>query len=61
MAANWSDRRRVAELQVYADQSLPSSARQNVESAIASIGLNAKFRAERLPQISEWLAGKTQR
>ena len=56
IAANSSDRKRIADLQTYADQHIPSSARQNVESAIATINLKVKFRSERLPEIDKWLA-----
>ena len=61
IAGNSSDRKRAADLQTYADQHIPSSARQSVEAAISSINLNARFRAERLPQIDGWLASKTVR
>jgi aminopeptidase N len=58
VAARSSDPKRIADLQAYADQNLPASARQSVENAIAAIKQNAKFRAERLPEIDAWLAGK---
>ena len=56
IASQSSDRKRAADLQTYAGQHIPASARQNVESAISTINLNVKFRAERLPQIDEWVA-----
>jgi len=56
IASRSTDRKRAAELETYAAQHIPASARQNVESAVASISLNVKFRAERLPQIDQWVA-----
>jgi aminopeptidase N len=56
-----SEQGRIKDLQAYADQHIPASARQRVTSAIASINLNAKFKSERLPEIDEWLAAKTTR
>jgi hypothetical protein len=56
IASRSTDRRRAGELETYAAQHIPASARQNVESAVASISLNVKFRAERLPQIDQWVA-----
>jgi aminopeptidase N len=53
-----SDHNRLTDLQAYADQHIPANARQSVESAIATIKLNAKFRSERLPEIDKWLAGR---
>jgi aminopeptidase N len=61
IASSSSDRKRAADLQTYADQHIPASARQSVESAISTINLNVKFRAERLPEIDAWLAGQTAR
>ena len=61
IATQSSDRKRVADLQAYADQHIPSSARQNVEASISTINLSAKFKAERLPEIDAWLAAKTAR
>jgi aminopeptidase N len=56
IASRSTERKRASDLETYAGQHIASSARQNVESAIASINLNVKFRAERLPQIDEWVA-----
>jgi len=53
-----SDPKRIADLQAYADKNLPASARQYVEKAIVTMNQNAKFRAERLPEIDAWLAKK---
>ena len=61
IAAASSEHERIADLQAYAEQHIPATARQSVESAIASINLNAKFRAERLPQINDWLTARTAR
>jgi aminopeptidase N len=61
IAARSRDPRRIADLQAYADRNIPASARQNVESAITTIKQNAKFRAERLPEIDAWLAKKATR
>jgi aminopeptidase N len=61
IAGHSHDPKRAAELQAYADKNIPSSAREDVESAIATIGLNVKFRTERLPQIDAWLANKPPR
>jgi aminopeptidase N len=61
IASRSNDRKRVADLQAYADQHIPTSARQRVEAAISTINLDAKFRAERLPEIDEWLASRTAR
>jgi aminopeptidase N len=59
IASRSADRVRAADLQTYADQNIPSGTRQDVEAAIATIALNGKFRAERLPEIGVWLARKT--
>ena len=56
IASQSSDRKRAADLETYADRHIPASARRNVESASATISLNVKFRAERLPQINRWVA-----
>jgi aminopeptidase N len=56
IAANSMDPKRMGELKAYADQHIPPSARQYVESAMASIQLNANFRSERLPKIDRWLS-----
>jgi hypothetical protein len=61
IASRSSDLKRAADLQAYADQHIPSSVREGVESAISSINLNVKFRAERIPEIDAWLAGQTAR
>lgn len=61
IAAASSEHERITDLQTYADKHIPASARQSVESAIASINLNAKFKAERLPQVSQWLMAMTTR
>jgi aminopeptidase N len=50
------DPKRAADLQTYASQHFPANARESVESAISSIKLNVKFRAERIPEIDAWLA-----
>jgi aminopeptidase N len=59
IAGTSEDRQRAKELQAYAGEHIPSSARQAVEAAIADISLNVKFREERLPQIDGWLASRT--
>jgi aminopeptidase N len=56
IAGQSSDPMRAADLQSYAGQHIPVSAQQNVVAAIASINLNVKFRAERLPQIDQWVS-----
>ncbi len=56
IASQSSDLKRAADLEMYADRHIPASARRNVESAIATINLNVKFRTERLPQINAWVA-----
>jgi aminopeptidase N len=56
IASQSSDKKRVGDLTAYAAQHIPASARENVESAISTINLNVQFRAERLPQIDQWLA-----
>jgi aminopeptidase N len=61
IAAASSEHERITDLEAYADQHIPASARQRVKSAIASINLNAKFKSERLPQINEWLTAGTTR
>jgi aminopeptidase N len=47
---------RIGELQSFASQHFASEAHQGVNEAIATIKMNAVFRAERIPQIDEWLA-----
>jgi aminopeptidase N len=56
IAGRSNDRKRAGDLQTYADQHFPSNARESVESAISSINLHVKFRAERIPEIDAWLA-----
>ena len=56
IAGNSSDRKRIADLRGYADQHLPSTAHRNVDGATFRIEMNAKFRAERIPEIDRWLA-----
>jgi aminopeptidase N len=55
IAGNSSDRKRIADLRAYADQHLPSTAHRNVDEAIFTIEMNAKFRVERIPEIDRWL------
>jgi aminopeptidase N len=57
IASNSADLSRIDDLEAYAAKNIPPEARKAVESAISSIRLNAKFRAERLPQIDRWLRG----
>jgi hypothetical protein len=59
IASGSSDRKRATDLETYADQHIPTSARQYVKAAISNINLNVKFKAERLPEIDRWLASKT--
>ncbi len=61
IASRSSDRKRAADLQTYADQHIPSSARQNVESAISTINLNVKIRSEVPPEIDAWMASHAAR
>jgi len=61
IAGNSSDPKRAIDLQAYANEHIPSSARQRVVGAIADINMNASFRAKRLPEITRWLADKTLR
>jgi aminopeptidase N len=58
IASNSSDLKRAADLTAYADRNIPAGARQRVEAAIATINLNAKFKAERIPDIDRWLASR---
>ena len=59
IASSSGTQKRAEDLPAYASEHIPSNARQNVMAAIATINLNAKFRAERLPEIDGWLSGKT--
>jgi len=59
IASRSSTQKRTDDLQAYASEHIPSTARQNVMAAISTINLNAKFRTERLPEIDAWLSGKT--
>ncbi len=61
IAANSTEHQRITELQDYADKHIPGSARRSVESAVATINLKSKFKAERLPQIDKWLTARTTR
>ena len=58
IASNSTNPKRIEELKAYADQQIPTGARQGVESAISNIELNAQFRSERVPEINRWLAAK---
>ena len=50
-----SNPKRAAELEAYARQHIPASARQYVVSAVSTIQLNARFRTQRIPEIDAWL------
>ncbi len=50
-----ADLNRIGELEVYAAKNIPPEARENVEAAVASIRLHAKFRSEHLSEIDRWL------
>lgn len=58
IASASSDLKRIDELEAYAKEHIPASARQAVESAIATIELKAKFRSSRIPEIDRWLAAQ---
>ncbi len=55
IASASNDQKRAGELENYARRHIPASAQQNVVSAIATIQLNARLRAQRLPEIDAWL------
>ena len=50
-----ADLNRIDELEAYAAKNIPPEARENVEAAVASIRLHAKFRSEHLSEIDRWL------
>jgi aminopeptidase N len=54
-----NDTKRATELDAYARQHIPASARRQVVSAVATIQLNARFRAERMPEMDAWLSRNT--
>lgn len=58
IASASGDLRRIDDLKAYAKEHIPASARENVESAIATIKLNAEFRSKRIPEINRWLAAQ---
>ncbi len=47
---------RIDDLRRYADGHIAADARQPVEAAVASIGLNKRVRERAIPQINEWIA-----
>lgn len=58
IASASSDPKRIDELEAYAKEHIPASAREAVESGIATIKLNAKFRLSRIPEIERWLGAQ---
>jgi len=60
IAANAWNPVRISELKAYAHQHAGATSPREVEAAISSIELNAKFRAERIPEIDRWLASNAQ-
>jgi len=59
IASASNDVLRAAELKTYASGHIAASAQQSVVSAIATIQLHARLRAERLPEIDGWIAKNT--
>jgi aminopeptidase N len=58
IAAASSEPKRIDELEKYAKEHIPESARESVESAIATIKLNSKFQSSGIPEIDRWLAAQ---
>lgn len=52
------DLKMVDKIQAYADRYLAPSSRRDADVAIAAIRTSAKLRAQRVPQIKAWLAGR---
>jgi aminopeptidase N len=50
-----SDAHRIDELKTYAKDHLPPAAARGVQSSVSQIELNARVRANDLPQVDEWL------
>ena len=55
IAGSSDDLKRAAELEAWGEKNLPAGAREELEAAVATIHLNAKFKAERIPEIEAWL------
>jgi hypothetical protein len=50
---------RIDDLRRYADGHIAADARQAVDAAVASIGLNQRVRERGIPQINAWIAQQT--
>jgi aminopeptidase N len=55
IASQSTNPQRIADLQAYAEKNIAPSARESVESAIASIKLNASFKSEHIREVDHWL------
>ncbi|HVW11465.1 MAG TPA: M1 family aminopeptidase, partial [Bryobacteraceae bacterium] len=58
VASQSSDEKRAGELQAYAEQHIPATARRSVIQAIAVIRDKAVFRSRRIPEIVSWLSAQ---
>lgn len=58
IASQSSDEKRAAELQAYAEQHIPATARRSVIQALAVIREKALFRSARIPEIVRWVSAQ---
>jgi aminopeptidase N len=56
VASGSADPARIADIRAYGEAHVPSDARRPIESAVGSIKLNARVRAQALPDIDRWVA-----
>lgn len=49
---------RIADVEAYGRAHIPADARRPIESAVESIKLNERVRAQALPQIDRWISGR---
>jgi aminopeptidase N len=52
------DLKMVDKIQAYADRYLAATSRRDADKAIADIRTRVKLRAQRVPKIKAWLAGR---
>ena len=56
IAAASSESARIEDVRHYGEQDMPADARRPIESAVASIKLNARVKASAIPNIDQWVA-----
>jgi aminopeptidase N len=57
VASQSAEPARIADIRAYGEAHIPADARRPIESAVGSIKLNQRVRAQALPDIDRWVAG----